>query len=91
MSLPFLVIAVFVAVLMAIALYRVVVGPTAFDRLIAAGLIGTNGILLLIIVGFIYQRVDMFIDLAIVYALLNFVGTIATGKYLERKREGHIS
>ena len=90
MSFPFWGIAIIVAVLMVVTLYRVVVGPTVFDRLLAAGLIGTNGILLLVIIGFIYKRVDMFIDLALVYALLNFVGTIAAGKYLERKREGTI-
>lgn len=88
MDLPFAAIAIFVAVLMVPPLYRVVTGPTLFDRVIGASLIGTNGILLLATLGFVYGRIDMFIDLAIVYALLNFVGTIATGKYLERRREG---
>ena len=69
-------------------LYRVISGPTVYDRIIGAGLIGTKSILLLAIIGFIYSRLDMFIDLAIVYALLNFVGTIAAAKYLERKQKG---
>jgi len=90
MNLSFLVLSIFVALMIVLPLYRVVVGPTAFDRVIAAGLIGTNGMLLLAIIGFIYERIDMFIDLAMVYALLNFVGTIATGKYLERRREGSL-
>ncbi|MFC1967875.1 monovalent cation/H+ antiporter complex subunit F [Chloroflexota bacterium] len=90
MNFPFWIIAILIAVIMVITLYRVVAGPTVFDRLLSAGLIGTNGILLLVVIGFVYERVDMFVDLALVYALLNFVGTIAAGKYLERKREGTI-
>jgi multicomponent Na+:H+ antiporter subunit F len=84
MSLTFTIIAVFIVVLMLMPLYRVVKGPTLFDRIIAAGLMGTNGVLVLAVVGFIYHRLDMFIDLAIAYALLNFVGTVAVGKYLEQ-------
>ena len=90
MNFSFLVLSIFIALMIVLPLYRVVVGPTSFDRLIAAGLIGTNGMLLIAIIGFIYERIDMFVDLAIVYALLNFVGTIATGKYLERRREGSL-
>ena len=86
MNLLFIVIAVFIAVLMLMPLYRVVVGLTVYDRVIGAGLIGTKSILLLALVGFTYNRIEMFIDLAIVYALLNFVGTIAASKYLERRR-----
>ncbi len=83
-------IAIFIALLIALPLYRVLRGPTVYDRVIGAGLIGTNTILLLIIVGFIYGRIGMFIDLAIVYALLNFLGTIAAAKYLERRRKGQM-
>jgi len=80
-------IAIFIAILMSPPLYRVVKGPTAFDRIIGASLMGTNGVLLLAVLGFVYERVDMFVDLAIVYALLNFVGIIAAGKYMERRRK----
>jgi len=90
MNFPFLIIAISIVLLVAMPLYRVVVGPTVFDRVLGAGLIGTKGLLLLAIVGFVYGRIEMFIDLAIVYALLNFIGIIATGKYLERRREGTI-
>ncbi len=86
MTLLFIVIAISIAVLMVMPLYRVLVGPTVYDRIIGAGLIGTKSILLLAIIGFTYGRIEMFIDLAIVYALLNFVGTIAASKYLERRR-----
>jgi multicomponent Na+:H+ antiporter subunit F len=84
MTFPFPAIAIFIVLLMLPSLYRVVKGPTLFDRIIAAGLIGTNGVLVLAVVGFVYDRINMFIDLAIAYALLNFVGTVAIGKYLER-------
>lgn len=87
MSFPFLTIAIFLALLIAMPLYRVIVGPTVFDRVLGAGLIGTKCLLLLAIIGFTYGRVEMFVDLAIVYALLNFVGTIAAGKYLERRQK----
>ncbi len=83
----FLVIAIILAILMMFPLYRVIKGPTIFDRIISAGLIGTNGILVLVVLGFFYERIDMFIDLAIAYALLNFIGTVAISKFLEKHRE----
>jgi multicomponent Na+:H+ antiporter subunit F len=87
MTFPFTVIAIVIAILMFPALYRLIKGPTLFDRIISAGLIGTNGVLILAIIGFAYQRIDMFIDLAIAYALLNFIGTVAIGKYFTRHKE----
>jgi len=80
-------ITVFITLLTALSLYRVAVGKTIFDRIIAAGLVGTNGFILLTLIGFIFKRIDMFVDLAIAYALLNFVIIIVLGKYFDRKRE----
>lgn len=80
-------IAIFIAVLTAAAMYRVAVGRTIFDRIIAAGLVGTNGFILLTLIGFIFGRISMFVDLAIAYALLNFVIVIVLGKYFDRKLE----
>jgi multicomponent Na+:H+ antiporter subunit F len=77
----------FIAVLTAISLYRVAVGKTIFDRIIASGLVGTNGFVILILIGFLFERVDMFIDIAIAYALLNFVIVIVLGKYFDRGGE----
>ena len=89
MSPLFFALSAFLALLIALPLYRVIRGPTAFDRVIGAGLMGTKSILLLVLIGFAYERQDMFIDLAIAYALLNFIGTVAVGRYLEsRRREG---
>jgi len=80
-------IAIFIALLTAAAMYRVAVGKTIFDRIIAAGLVGTNGFILLVLIGFIFGRISMFVDLAIAYALLNFVIIIVLGKYFDRKME----
>ena len=80
-------IAILIALLTAVCLYRVAVGKTIFDRVIAAGLVGTNGFILLTLIGFIYGRIDLFVDIAITYALLNFVVVIVLGKYFERREK----
>ncbi len=58
-----------------------------FDRILAAGLVGTNGFILLTLIGFLFGRISMFIDIAIAYALLNFVVIIVLGKYFDRVRK----
>ena len=63
-----------------LALARAILGPTVFDRLIAANTVGTTAVLLLSVIGFVTGRPE-FLDLAIVYALLNVVGTIAVLKF----------
>ncbi|MBA7621762.1 hypothetical protein ES703_29128 [subsurface metagenome] len=87
MSSFLLAITIFIALLTAASMYRVAVGRTIFDRIIAAGLVGTNGFILLILIGFIFGRINMFVDLAIAYALLNFVIIIVLGKYFDRGEE----
>ena len=67
-------------VTVALALARAVPGPTVFDRLIAANTVGTTAVLLLSVIGFLAGRPE-FLDLAIVYGLLNVVGTIAVLKF----------
>jgi multicomponent Na+:H+ antiporter subunit F len=84
----FICFALFMALLFGASLYRIAAGPTVFDRTIGAGLIGTNAVLLLVLIGVLYRRVDMFVDLALTYALLNFIGVVALAKYFERNREG---
>jgi len=61
-------------------LVRAVLGPTVFDRLLAANTTGTVAMLLLATMGFLAGRPE-FLDLAIVYGLLNIVGTIAVLKF----------
>lgn len=85
MSTFFLALTVFIALLFAAGIYRIATGPSVFDRTIGAGLIGTNAILVLVLVGFLYDRIDMFVDLALAYGMLNFIGIVALAKYFERK------
>jgi multicomponent Na+:H+ antiporter subunit F len=64
--------------------YRIWVGPTQFDRMLAVNVIGTKTAVLLVIIGTLFDRVDMFVDFAIAYALLNFVSAIVVSRYLNR-------
>jgi multicomponent Na+:H+ antiporter subunit F len=66
-----------------LVLYRVVFGPGVFNRIAAISAIGTKTLVILIIFGYFYNRVEMFIDISMVYALLNFIGCVAAAKYLE--------
>lgn len=65
---------------MALAVVRALLGPTAFDRLLAVNSIGTFAIMLLALVGFFTGRPE-FLDLGITYALLNMIGTLAVLKF----------
>lgn len=67
-------------VALALMLARAVLGPTVFDRVLAMNTIGTLALLLLAVLGFLSGRPE-FLDLAIVYGLLNIVGTIAVLKF----------
>jgi multicomponent Na+:H+ antiporter subunit F len=71
-------------VLMLPLLYRAVVGPTTIDRMIGVNIIGTKTTIVLLILGLIYKQLDMFIDLALTYALLNFIASLAAARLLER-------
>ncbi len=67
-------------VTLALALVRAGLGPTGFDRAQAASTVGTAAMLLLAVMGFLTGRPE-FLDLVIVYGLLNIIGTIAVLKY----------
>ena len=73
-------------ILIAPALYRVVIGPTAIDRIVAVNIIGTKTAVMLVIIGVIFHRVEMFVDFALAYGLLNFIGSLAAARYLHRVR-----
>jgi multicomponent Na+:H+ antiporter subunit F len=81
-----LALATFLALLIGGNFVRVVKGPSLFDRLLGVGAIGTNAVVLLAVIGFIYGRPDGFLDLAITYAILNFIGVVAIAKFLDQKR-----
>lgn len=66
---------------LALTLIRTLVGPTLYDRVLAVNSFGTKTVLLLGAFGFMTGRPD-FLDLAILYALINFVATIAVLKFV---------
>ncbi len=61
---------------MVLALARAFMGPTVFDRVLAANMFGTNTVLLIAVSGFLMGRPE-WLDLALLYALMNFIGMIA--------------
>jgi multicomponent Na+:H+ antiporter subunit F len=65
---------------MALALVRAYVGPTLYDRILAVNTFGTKTVLMIAVFGFLTGRPD-FLDIALVYALINFIGTIAVLKF----------
>lgn len=79
----FIVIGALLALIIVIPFYRVIKGPTIFDRLLGAGVIGTKTMVLICIIGFEFDRIEMFVDIALAYAVLNFIGLIAIAKYFE--------
>ncbi|MCK4839378.1 MAG: pH regulation protein F [Desulfobulbaceae bacterium] len=81
MSNFFIATGVVLCLFMLLALYRTIFGPTIIDRMMGANIIGTKTTVLLIIIGTIYGRVDMFVDIALAYAMLNFIVTIAASRY----------
>ena len=83
----FAVTAVAVLVTMMLALARAVLGPTVYDLVLAVNLFGTKTVLLIAVVGFLAGRPE-FLDLALVYALINFVGTFAVLKFIRYRDLG---
>lgn len=83
----FFAIATALASTMLLSLYRLLRGPTVFDRLTGLGLIGTKTIVLLLVVGFWTERIEIYVDIALSYGLLSFVGTLALARYFEQKGE----
>ena len=71
-----------ILVSMSMALVRALLGPTVYDRVMAVNIFGTKTVLLIAVLGFLTERPE-FLDLAIVYALINFIGTIAVLKFFE--------
>ncbi len=67
---------------MILVLVRALLGPTLYDRLLAANSIGTKIILLIAVYGFFTDRPE-FLDIAILYALMNYIGTVAVLKFFE--------
>ncbi|MCP4848129.1 MAG: pH regulation protein F [Verrucomicrobiaceae bacterium] len=75
--------------MMAPVFYRIIVGPTAIDRIVAVNVIGTKTAVLLIIIGMLFDDVAMFVDFALAYALLNFIGSLAAARYFNKTRPAY--
>jgi multicomponent Na+:H+ antiporter subunit F len=71
-------------VLVLLCLYRATYGPNVLNRAAGISAIGTKTLIILLLMGVIYNRIEMFVDISMVYALLNFIGTVVLAKYLER-------
>lgn len=68
--------AVAILITMSLAMIRAIAGPTVFDRVLALNMFGTKTVLLICVVCFILKRTD-FLDLALLYSLMNFIGMVA--------------
>ena len=83
----FLIVGVAMCVLVLLCLYRATYGPNVLNRAAGISAIGTKTLIILLIMGIAYDRIDMFVDISMVYALLNFIGTVVLAKYLETTGE----
>ena len=70
-----------------LVLVRAFRGPTLYDRILGVNMIGTKAVMILCILGFLEGR-GGFLDIAILYAMINFIGTIAILKFVEFRRLG---
>ena len=88
-ALPIPIIASGVAILLAVSLVllRAIMGPTTYDRILAVNMMGTKTVIFLAILGSVSGRAG-FLDIALLYALVNFVATVAILKFVELKRLG---
>ncbi len=73
-----------------LTLIRLFAGPSLYDRVLALNAIGTKTMLLIAIAGFLAGRPE-FLDIALLYALLNFIGTIAIVKFFRYRAVGDVS
>jgi multicomponent Na+:H+ antiporter subunit F len=80
----YIVVSIAILITMALALVRALRGPTVYDRILAVNMFGTKTALLLAVVAFLYGRPD-FLDLALAYALINFVGILAVLVFFQKR------
>lgn len=85
----FMVAAIALFVSMILVLVRLYAGPVVYDRVLAANLFGTLTVLFIAVLGFLNGRSD-FLDIALLYALINFVGTIAILKFFRYRALGDV-
>jgi len=74
--------AVAILITMVMAVIRAIRGPTVYDRIVAVNMFGTKTVLIIAIIAFLTERYDL-LDIALVYALINFIGVVAVLKFFE--------
>jgi multicomponent Na+:H+ antiporter subunit F len=74
--------AVAILITMVMAVIRAIRGPTVYDRIVAVNMFGTKTVLIIAIIAFLTERYDL-LDIALVYALINFIGIVAVLKFFE--------
>ena len=72
-----------ILITMGLALLRALLGPTVYDRILAVNMFGTKTVLLIAVFAFLSGRTDI-LDIALVYALINFIGVVAVLKLVEQ-------
>jgi multicomponent Na+:H+ antiporter subunit F len=84
--------AVIIAILatMALALARALLGPTVYDRVLAVNMLGTKTVLLIAVAAFFMERPD-FLDLALTYALINFIGVLAVLEFFRVRAQRRLA
>ncbi|HEY5675034.1 MAG TPA: monovalent cation/H+ antiporter complex subunit F [Malonomonas sp.] len=83
--------AIFLLLLILLTLIRVVGGPTVLDRILGGSVVGSKATVLLLLIGILYDDLGMFVDIALAYAMLNFIATLAAAKFFLRKRDVHLT
>jgi multicomponent Na+:H+ antiporter subunit F len=82
--------AIILILLIALSLIRVIAGPTILDRILGGNMIGTKTTVLLLLIGLLYEDLSMFVDIALAYALLNFIATLGATKFFLRRQSVHL-
>jgi multicomponent Na+:H+ antiporter subunit F len=81
----FIGVSLFLSFLVLLCFYRAILGPTVIDRILGVGVVGTKTLIILLLMGFIYERVDMFVDISLAYAILNFIAVLIFSKFFVSK------
>lgn len=80
----FLAVSIAILLTMVLAITRALLGPSVYDRVLAANVFGTKTVMLLSVIAFLYGRPD-FLDLALAYALINMVGILAVLAFFQNR------
>jgi multicomponent Na+:H+ antiporter subunit F len=82
----FLYSSVVLTIIIAVPLIRVLNGPTLYDRILATNAIATKTIVLIALIGYLFDSIAMFIDITLAYAILGFIGSLIIAKYISSPR-----